>query len=306
MPGTADPPESPGPDLTVASTDGVTVAYLTLGGTGRRVLLAHATGFSATVWRPVATALAGSFRAWALDFRGHGRSTPPADGTFDWHGTADDVLAVIDAIDAIDAESGPTTEPWLGVGHSMGGAALLLAEQRRPGTFGALWVYEPVVFPPAEVAPGTAEGGNHLAEGAARRRPGFPSAEEARRNFSSKPPMDVFSPEALAGYLERGLTPDPSADEPERVRLSCRPEHEAQVYRMGGRHSAWAHLHEVACPVTVVVGDTAIPGPAMVAAAVADRLPLGHLESHPELGHFGPQQAPDAMAASITAAFGLR
>ena len=43
----------------------------------------------------------------------------------DWDGFADDVLAVVDAW-------GRSTD-LVAVGHSKGGAALLLAEQRRPG-----------------------------------------------------------------------------------------------------------------------------------------------------------------------------
>ena len=42
----------------------------------------------------------------------------------DWNGFVDDVLAVIDAWGVA---------PLVAVGHSKGGAALLLAEQRRPG-----------------------------------------------------------------------------------------------------------------------------------------------------------------------------
>ena len=99
-----------------SSTDGVTVDYLRLGGpdAGPRLLFVHATGFCATVWRPMAQVLSERYDCWAVDIRGHGRSsTPPA--TFDWSGTADDVLAVLDDLGG--------DGPWLGVGHSMGGAS---------------------------------------------------------------------------------------------------------------------------------------------------------------------------------------
>lgn len=283
----------------VPSTDGVTVDYLHLGGSGPRLLFVHATGFCATVWRPMAAELSARFDCWALDVRGHGRSGRPADGVFDWHGTADDVLVVIDALGG--------DEPWFGVGHSMGGASLVLAEERRPGTFAGLWAYEPVIFPAAALAEfeasGADPGDNPLAAGAARRRATFPSRSAAFDNYARKPPMDVFDPGALDGYLERGLVDDPDPGAPAGgVRLACEPADEAQVYRMGGRHGAWARLDDVTVPVTVVVGDTAIPGPAAFAAAIADRAPFGRLESHPDLGHFGPMEAPSRMAGSVAAA----
>ena len=294
---------------TATSSDDVTVSYLSLGGSGPRLLLAHATGFCSTTWRPVAEALSG-FECWALDFRGHGRSTPPADGRFDWHGTADDVLATIDAIDRNHPLRPGSAAGWLGAGHSMGGASLLLAEESRPGTFAGLWVYEPIVFPGngPQMEPSAGDPGNHLAAGAARRRDRFESRQAALDNYSSKPPMNDFDPRALAGYLERGLVDLVDLDDSGEsaaggARLACAPANESQVYLMGGRHNAWAGLDSVGCPVTVLCGNTGVPGPAGFASAVAERLGFGRLEAHPDLGHFGPMQAPRRMATSIRSAF---
>ncbi|HTN99106.1 MAG TPA: alpha/beta hydrolase, partial [Microthrixaceae bacterium] len=74
---------------------------------------------------------------------------------------------------------------------------------------------------------------------------------------------------------------------------------EAQTYEMGPRHSAFDHLDEVQCPVTVLRGSESFPGPASLAPLVADRLPNGRLEEHPELGHFGPLENPATMGESI-------
>ena len=108
----------------VPSTGDVRVATYDLGGTGGDVLMVHATGFCAGVWTATAHHLDGVGRLAALDVRGHGRSSTPAGG-MDWHGTADDVLAAVDALGL---------ERPFGVGHSMGGASLLLAEHPRVGT----------------------------------------------------------------------------------------------------------------------------------------------------------------------------
>lgn len=268
--------------LHVPSTDGVTVAVHDLGGDGPPALLAHATGFCGPVWRPLAAAL-GECHCFALDFRGHGRTPGPPGFDYSWDSFADDVLAVVDSL-GLDRP--------LGVGHSKGGASLLLAEERRPGTFAALWCFEPVVFPPTTAAPG---GENPLAAGALRRRPTFPSAQAALENFGSKPPMNAFDRRALEGYVEGGFVVQPDAS----VTLACSPETEAQVYRMGSQHHAWDRLAELDLPVTIVRGAVEAFGPSAFADQIAARIPHASLEIHDELGHFGPLEAPAAMAESV-------
>ncbi len=269
----------------ITSPDGTPIATYDLGGPGDDLLLVHATGFCAGVWTPLAAGLPEHRRA-ALDVRGHGRSGTPAAGMH-WDGTADDVLATIDALGL---------EHPFGVGHSMGGASLVLAEQARPGTFRGLWLFEPIIFPPqlrSDDGPG-----NPLADGARRRRARFDSAQAAYENFARKPPLSELSPAALSAYVQYGF----ELQDDGSVELRCRPEVEAATYEMGGVHHAFDHLAEVGCPVTVVCGTDRFPGPASFAPQVADGLPVGHLESHPELGHFGPLQDPAAMAASIESA----
>ncbi|HKA04370.1 MAG TPA: alpha/beta hydrolase, partial [Acidimicrobiales bacterium] len=125
----------------VSSTDGVHVAVHNFGGDGPTVLSSHATGLLGMLYLPLARELAG-YRGVALDYRGHGDATAPADGAFAWIGMRDDALAVLDTLDLTDL---------YGFGHSMGGAVLLMTELARPGTFRALALYEPIVFPPDRV-----------------------------------------------------------------------------------------------------------------------------------------------------------
>lgn len=273
--------ELPDPQF-VESSDGVSLAVYDLGGDGPDVLFAHATGFCAGVFLPI-TAHMTVGRLAALDFRGHGRSTIPDDG-MDWRGTGSDVLATIDALGLV--------RP-IGVGHSMGGAALTLAEEAEPGTFSGLWLFEPIIFP-AELR-GMA-GDNPLVEGALRRRSTFEDAQAAISNFASKPPFAVLDPDALAAYVRYGFQENPDGT----VSLRCRPETESATYEGGARHDAFEHLGEVTTPTVVVRGKDAPVTPAGLATLIAESIPNGRLEDHPDLGHFGPLQDPEAMARSIT------
>lgn len=272
-------------DSIVPSSAGVRLAVHELGTPdpdAPPLLLCHATGFHGRVWQALAAELA-EYRCLAPDFRGFGDSTEP-DGELDWHGFADDVLAVIDhyGLEHVPA-----------VGHSKGGAALLLAEQRRPGTFHRLVCYEPIVFPPhpEAVAPG---GGNPLAEITRRRRETFGSFEEAIERFGAKPPLGSLRADVLEDYVRYGFAPQPDGT----IRLKARREHEARTYETGQAHGGFARLAEVRCPVLVAYGNDG-DGPAQIAPLVADALPEGTLRHFPDLGHFGPLEDPAGFATVV-------
>lgn len=274
---------------TVHSTDAVTVAVHDFGGDGPDLLLAHATGFHGRVWAPVVEHLRSRFRCIAFDERGHGDSGRRPDGDFSWHGFALDALAVIDGL-GLD-------RPYA-AGHSCGGALLLLAEQRRPNTFGALWCYEPIVFPLPSPTPPNPD--NPLAVAARRRRSSFPSFDEAFAAYAAKPFFAAVDPAALRAYVDHGFR----AGGDGQVHLKCRPDDEAATFTMGTAHDAFQRLADVRCPVTVACGGRSDSIPPPVAEAIAGRLPRGRTEVFPDLGHLGPMEDPAAVAAAIASAFG--
>ena len=276
----------------VPSSDGVTLALVDLGGDGSPLLFCHPTGFHGMIWAPLAVHLADVAHGWALDFRGHGDSTAPASMDFSWERMVDDVLAVVDHLGTSDVKA---------VGHSMGGAALLVAELRRPGTFAGLWLYEPIVFPRSE---GVSKA-NPIAAAARRRRSWFPDSEAAYANFAAKPPLNALDPEALRAYVDHGLRARRTTDGDDAVELKCTPEVEALVFENGANVGAFDRLSEVRIPVTVAAsGDRG--GPAQVAPLIADALPQGRFARFPHLTHFGPMEDPAGIAAAIRTALDLR
>jgi len=286
----AVPPDTD-PITFVPSSDGVVVALHDLGGPADPaapvLLLSHATGFCALAWRPLASHLVDRFRCYALDYRGHGRTELPAGATLHWSGMADDALAVLEHLGA------GTDHVVHGVAHSMGGAALVLAEARRPGSCATFWLYEPVLVPPGAPAP-TGEG-NVMATTAARRRATFASAEEAYTNYASKPPLAELAPEALAAYVEGGFAPGPDG----AVTLRCRPETEAAVFNGAATSGAWDRLGDLTLPVAVVAGRPEPFGPVAFARPAVEAMRHATLVERPDLGHFGPLQRPAEAATDL-------
>lgn len=245
-------------------------------------LLAHATGFHGRCFDPVAAHLAGRMHAVSFDFRGHGDSTVPPAGPLRWSGYGDDALAVARTL---------TPQPLVAAGHSMGGAALVMAALAEPERFAALVLYEPIVFPPeAAAAPPSP-----LIEGARRRRPRFPDRATALSNYAAKPPLSDLHPDALFAYVEHGFRDTADGD----VELKCPPDHEARTYESGATHATWGRLPELRVPVWLVSGAVT----PLTASALVE--PLSHLiptvtrVTWPDLGHFGPMQHPSRFADLI-------
>ena len=277
------------PRTTRISTASGAIAVHDWGGDGPPVLLAHATGFHGRIWAPVAGRLVEARRhVWSFDFRGHGDSDAPEGDDYSWHGFADDARDVAE-------HAGIAGDPSLiAAGHSKGGAALVLGEAARPGTYARLWLYEPIVLPVDEPLPPMPD--NALARSARRRRNEWHSIEEAFAAYSSKPPLDAMSPESLRAYVDYAFR-----DRGDGVlSLKCVPDVEAQVYVMSASHGAFARLPLVGCPTRVVVGEKTSSIDASIGQQLVDRLPNGTLEIMEGCGHFGPQQDPDATASSIT------
>ena len=259
--------------------DLATITWPGDGATG--LFLAHATGFCKEVWEPVVAHLrpyiAGSIVAW--DGRAHGASsagTPP----FDWWDFGRDALEVVDSIDL---------GIRVGVGHSMGGAALAMAEILRPGTFDGLVLIEPIVFPPP-----FGRFDNMMAEVARKRRSFFASPEEAHSNFAGKAVFSAWDSRAMEAYIRGGLRVVDDA-----WLLSCSPHHEAEVYRGGSAHGAFDRLGEIGIPVLLLAGEHSTTHDEDLVEILLSQLVSGSAVIVPDAGHFLPMEKPATVAELI-------
>lgn len=267
--------------MIVRARDSTPIAVHDLGGSGRVLLFSHATGFHGRCYAPVARRLAGR-HCLALDYCGHG-DTPRPEGPVDWNRYGDDAESVAkwlaeQDVGAIDA-----------FGHSMGGAALLMAAHRRPELFRRLVLFEPIVFPPEARDPGR---DNVLARSTLRRRVSFASYDDAIANFAAKAPLAAFHPEALEAYVRHGF--GEAADG--TVHLKCARETESETFATGTLHDTWDLLPQITTDVVVVNGRVDDEQPSMIAEAVAGRLPNGRYLQRNDFDHFAPMTHPAEMA----------
>jgi len=238
-----------------------------------KVYFAHATSFCGAVWRPVIDRLSGvDCVTW--DFAGHGEG-PVLDLPVDWRHFGKQVLE--------------ETEPGgIGVGHSMGAAAMAMAQLADPDRFRFLVLIEPVVFPGPH-----ARSDHILSDIASRRRSMFETRDEARQNWASKMAFADWDASALDGYVSCGLRGDGP------VHLACDPEHEADIYRASNDHGTFERLGEIEIPVLILAGDLSDTITADLARLQAGQFRSAGVEIVPDAGHFLPMEKPELVADRV-------
>jgi pimeloyl-ACP methyl ester carboxylesterase len=249
------------------------------------LLFSHANGFHGRCFDPVISSLVIDYDCITFDLRGHGDSAVSSDWPVAWQGYGDDALAIAKKI----------SEPTIAVGHSMGGAALVMAALVEPTLFRALILYEPIIFPSAirEIASKNSSP-SPLVEGARRRRKTFASRADAFANYASKPPMNLFDERALHAFVDYGFR-----DVSDHIELKCAPEHEARNFEMGAIHQTWDQLKNLQVPTWIVSGAQQSGQPSGFSASIAEQITDSQFVVWQDLGHFGPMQQPERLAQLI-------
>ena len=218
---------------------------------GPPLLLLHATSFCAEVWKPAwdAARAAGfaSQRALAVDQRGHGRSSAPAEpSAYAWTRLAGDVVAVLEA------EFAPEERALL-VGHSSGGTAVLAAAAMRPERVAGVAVVEPVLFepPPPGADADSFAGSRIFAERALKRRAHFEDRAAARAALEKRFPYSGFAAASLEACLDGGF--EVAGDG--ALTLRCAPQIEAWAYQGAAALDLWPLLPRIEVPVRVIAAE---------------------------------------------------
>ena len=266
------------------SVNGVDLTLWDWPGEDPLIFFCHGTGLHSRCWDQVIVEL-GGHRALALDHRGHGRSSQPPSPYY-WRTFGQDAAAVASALELSGA---------IGVGHSMGAHALIVAAALHPEAFSALLLIDPVVRPQAAYV-GPFKGAQFVT----KRRNQWSSPAEMFESFRDRRPFASWDRRVLGDYCEYGLLPAESG-----YVLACPPAIEAEIYENGALPNAdiYREIASLQIPVLVVrarpvrdpsdvmLGSPTTPDLAARFAHGTDLLLSDH-------SHFIPMEAP-ALTAKL-------
>jgi pimeloyl-ACP methyl ester carboxylesterase len=231
----------------------------------------------------------------AVDLRGHGRSAKPE--ITDWRVFGEDLAALLEALELEDV---------VGVGHSMGGHAMVDAAAIRPAVFRRLVLLDPVIQSPERYA-SDAWMMASLAEAphpTSKRRNRFESPRAMFERFKDRRPYSFFDPAALLDYCEYGLLPAPDG---EGFVLACPPAIEASIYMTSRTNrTIFESVRKVVVPVLVVramepegTRDAMDFSVSPTWPELAEHFAEGRDVQLADLTHFLPMQAPARIASLV-------
>lgn len=286
--------EEPRPRRIELAERGGAMAALEFGPSDRPIdiVFSHANGFNARTYRTILGPLAPGLRILALDLRGHGRSElpTPTEGRISWDGLAEDLLALLAALDVRGAVLS---------GHSMGGTSSLLAAARAGGRVRSLVLFEPVLLPPgASEAYRRGEAAASPMEVAARRRRAvFASRQDALAAYTGRGAFKSWSPDQLADYVADGFRDRSDG----QVELSCTPDWEASNFGAHA-HDPWPVLRAPPCPIRILRAEQASTS-ASLTPHLDELVAAGlRIETVAGTSHFLPMERPQVVRAALSEA----
>jgi len=272
--------------------DSIELAIQDFGGDGPLVLLHHAVGFCAGVWRETVRRLPDDLHVIALDARGHGQSSKPrAPESYSWANVAADLCAVAEALTARHRQP----RIALAVGHSFGGTCTLGAAARAPALFERVLALDPVLIrrpvpasPDAPSAPARNPG-----DRSRNRQAVFASFEAALAAWQRKPLFQSWDPAVLRDYVYQGLFERADG----QVELRCAPEIEVAVFQGGRGLDLFALAGDITAPTHIYWaerGNFSLE----TYRALASLMPRATVATV-QAGHLIPMERPDLTAELI-------
>ncbi len=269
------------------------------GDTNNPVLLfCHATGFNAETYKTLLTPLTTRFRVLAVDLRGHGMTTAPADPNRlkSWNVYPKDVVALLRDLD----------EPVYLSGHSLGGAVAMMAASKIPDRVLGLVPADPVMIPAAAARimrlrrllglPSASD----LVRGASRRRAVYGTREMMFDAYKGRGAFKTWPDQVLRDYITGGSIDLPNGE----VQLACAPAWEAATFGSAGSMLGRI-IRRIECPVSLLYAEEGSTMRPQTAELVKRLQPDWHVTEVLGTTHFLPMEKPDVVRQAILDVAGL-
>jgi pimeloyl-ACP methyl ester carboxylesterase len=252
----------------------------TRGKTGKTLLFAHANGYAAGCYRTYFEELKQDYRILAFDFSGHGNSESSLDFK-SWFYFRDQILSFLDQVPG-------KNEPIIGIGHSFGGASLILASQLTKHNLEKVIAWDPVILGWKNTTLAKIFG-NPLARGAKKRRKVFPSLGLVRRAFRNFPAFANWDSEIFEDYLRSCLRKQKDS---ENWELCCDPEVESKIFSLSS-YRVVAKYRNIRTETHIVIPQKYEVCSPSQARQIIRKNKKSSLEIWPEATHFFPFEIPE-------------
>jgi len=280
------------------STPAVSDVWHDWGGAGPTVHFAHANGFPPGTYRKLVEALAENHHVVSMAARPLWSPNPTAE-LQDWFELAGDLRAELER---------RGLRGILGVGHSLGGVASLLAAADDPGLFRAVVAIDPLVLTGRVstfwgLMKAVGLGGRlGLVRGARSRRDKWPDRETVLSSYRRKKIFKSWDPEVLDDYIDCGTVDLPDGT----LGLRYPKAWEARIFEIAP-HNLWRRLRRIQVPTLFIQGESSDTFRDAAVRRVARDLPLAEVAVVRNSTHFVPMERPQELGDVILEFFeGMR
>ena len=265
------------------------------------VVWAHANGFNAQTYRGILQPLSAGLRILAVDLRGHGESTLPADPARhrNWRVYVRDLGVLLQGLEG---------RPPVLAGHSMGGASALLAAAAYPGRARAVVLFDPVILPRAAFLYGrlpwsrwSARRQSPLVGQALARRALFPSIGAAFKAYKGRGAFKSWPDATLADYVAGGFAERDDG----QVELRCAPAWESANFATAMGANPWRAFARVKVPVRVLKAEHGSTCRLAPGDSLLRRRPNLAVEVVEGASHFLPMERPERVREALLDAAAL-
>lgn len=274
------------------------IPSFSVGQSGPLLHFAHANGYPPRAYQPLLDHLQGQYRVHAWEARPLWPGSSP-DTLHDWSQIGDDLLLFF--------EQQGQGEPWIGLGHSFGAHATLMAALAKPDLISRLILIDPPFFLPHQSwgwslvsRLGLANRLHPLSRRALHRRRSYPDVTTLFASYRSKKVFRGFSDAALQICVDALVVEDTGGG----VTLRYSPEWEAQVYSSALRHDrqVWRELHTLKMPLTLIRPEYGATFSDKATLLLRKKLPGAKVITLPKSSHLVPLERPAEIAGIVQGA----